>query len=712
MVAKTRTGADGRFVLEVPDAGSGTIRVYSEGFAVLDHEWDNEPGKEMLTFVLRPAMLSEKVVVAATRTESRVGETAASVSVVSARDLAATASVTVDDALRQVPGFQLFRRTSSRVANPTAQGVSLRGLGASGASRALVLADGIPLNDPFGGWVYWGRVPRESIERIEVLRGGASSLYGSGALGGAISIVTPDAESTAFSLSTSYGSQNTGEASFFGGTRWKGWGLALAAEGFRTDGYIPVEEPSRGPVDTAADSRRGTIDLRIDRAIGSDGRIFGKAAFFREKRGNGTPEQTNDTLIRQFGAGGNWNSDRLGTFDANIYGGTQTYDQTFSAIASDRASETLLRLQRVPSQVVGFSGQWSRAFGQIHTLVAGIEAREVRGSSDETVIQQNVATSLISGGGRERTFAVFGEDMLRISPKVLIIGKLRFDHWKNFAGLLNSRSLLNPSQVSVISFPDRTESAFSPQVSLLYQHSDRFSMFASGYKSFRAPTLNELYRSFRVGDILTRANENLKAERLTGAEAGILFNADRPNFEVRGTVFWSEVDRPVANLTLSITPDLITRQRQNLGKTRARGFEADVDFRPHDRIELTGGYLFVDSTVTDFPGNESLVGLMIPQVARHQVTFQARYVDPSTLSFSVQGRGNSRQFDDDRNMLPLNAYFTLDAMASKRINRHFEAFIAAENLLNQRYEAGRTTVTTIGPPFAFRTGVRVRFGAQ
>src|ERR671929_131193 len=101
-----------------------------------------------------------------------------------------TSAATLDDALRQVPGFTLFRRTGSRVANPTSQGVSLRGVGASGASRALVLADGIPLNDPFGGWVYWGRVPRASVERIEVLRGGASSLYGSSALGGVVNLIT------------------------------------------------------------------------------------------------------------------------------------------------------------------------------------------------------------------------------------------------------------------------------------------------------------------------------------------------------------------------------------------------------------------------------------------------------------------------------------------------------------------------------------------
>src|SRR5687768_17877064 len=82
-------------------------------------------------------------------------------------------AATLDDALRAVPGFSLFRRSSSRVANPTTQGVTLRGLAASGASRALVLADDVPLNDPFGGWVYWNRVPSAALSEVSVARGAA-----------------------------------------------------------------------------------------------------------------------------------------------------------------------------------------------------------------------------------------------------------------------------------------------------------------------------------------------------------------------------------------------------------------------------------------------------------------------------------------------------------------------------------------------------------
>ncbi|HEV7843458.1 MAG TPA: TonB-dependent receptor plug domain-containing protein, partial [Pyrinomonadaceae bacterium] len=176
---RATTRDDGKFAFDESDVSKATLLVEASGFAPFARRLVEIPGPlSRLTVVLMPAPLSEAVTVTATRTETRLNDVAGSMVLLSSQDIAITAAATIDDALRQVPGFTLFRRTGSRAANPTTQGVSLRGIGASGASRALVLADGIPLNDPFGGWVYWGRVPREAIERVEVLRGGASSLYG------------------------------------------------------------------------------------------------------------------------------------------------------------------------------------------------------------------------------------------------------------------------------------------------------------------------------------------------------------------------------------------------------------------------------------------------------------------------------------------------------------------------------------------------------
>lgn len=712
VVAHTATGEDGRFFLDAAAATEGTLVFSARGFAEVRREWGAAGGDgKGLRIVLAPAPLAEQVVVSATRTEARLGDTAASVTLVSAEELGAAAAVRLDDALRQVPGFQLFRRSGSRTANPTAQGVSLRGTGASGASRALVLLDGLPLNDPFGAWVYWGRVPRASISRVEILRGGASHLYGGGALGGVVNVLTRSPSRPYLSLEMSYGNQRTPDATLFaGGSRGK-WAASLSAEIFRTGGYVIVDERERGRVDTPAGARHAALALTLERRVAGAGRLFARGELFGESRANGTPVQTNRTHLRQLSAGGDLPTRRLGSFSLRAYGGTQVFDQNFTAVAAGREGETLTRVQRVPSQFLGLTLQWSRAVGARQTLVAGLEAREVRGASDELVFVQGRPSSLVGAGGRERTVGLFVEDIVRPTPRLFLTGGVRVDRWREFAAQSATRPVRPTAAATVNVFADRTETALSPRLSVLYKPGEQVSFSLAAYRAFRQPSLNELYRSFRVGDVLTLSNENLRAERMAGGEAGASVGAWDGKLNVRATLFWADITRPVANITLNVAPTLITRQRQNLGRTRSRGLELDAGARLDERWSVTGGYQFVDARVRSFPANAALEGLLIPQVARHQLTFQVRYTNPSRLTIGLQGRAAGGQFDDDQNLFRLERFFTLDALASRRVAGGVEIFVAGENLFNRRYALGRTPVTTVGPPLLIRLGLRLRFGA-
>jgi outer membrane cobalamin receptor len=242
------TDTEGKFAFKSISSDSGTVSVHAAGFITQERTWRvNEQGEPALEIVLEPAGFAEQVTVTAARTEARVSDTAASVIVLSDEDLKTTAALRLDDALRQVQGFSLFRRSGSRTANPTSQGVSLRGVGASGASRALVISDGIPLNDPFGGWVYWDRLSRESIARVEVLQGGASNLYGTDAMGGVINLIERDTRQSGLSLEASYGNEQSPDVSLFGSGRLGNWVGSLGAAAFHTDGYIIVPSSSRNP---------------------------------------------------------------------------------------------------------------------------------------------------------------------------------------------------------------------------------------------------------------------------------------------------------------------------------------------------------------------------------------------------------------------------------------------------------------------------------
>lgn len=633
---------------------------------------------------------SDEVTVTATRTEQRLGDTAASVVVLSSEELASSAAPTVDDALRQVPGFSLFRRAGSRFANPTAQGATLRGLGGSGTSRALVLADGVPLNDPFGGWIYWSRVPRASLERVEVLRGAGSDLYGSGALAGVIQLLRRDAAEPALFAEASVGERGTLDGTAFVARTRGAWGASLAAEGFDTDGYVLVDPAERGPVDVPARSRHASAEGTVERRLAERGKLFVRGSWFDEERGNGTPLQVNDTEIRQWSAGGDWTTGGAGALSLRLSGGDQDFRQTFTAVAPDRSSERLTRSQSVPSDFAGLSFQASRPLGDRHALVGGLEARQVRGTSDELVITAG-GSQPVSAGGRQRTGGVFLEDVVRATPRLSLTLGGRFDVWTN----------------NETGGEERDESAFSPRAALLFQATDRWAWTASVYRAFRAPTLNELYRAFRVGDALTLANPELEAERLTGGETGALWTGPNGRITARATAFWMEVEQTIANVTLSTQPSLITRQRRNLGRTRSRGLETEATARA-SRWTLSGGYLFTDARVESAPAEPGLEGLRLPQVPRHQASLQVRFDDPRLASIGLQARWSDRQFDDDQNRFRLGSFTAVDALVERLLGRGISLFAAAENLFDERFDIGRTPVRTLGPPRMLRVGVRVQ----
>jgi outer membrane receptor protein involved in Fe transport len=608
---------------------------------------------------------SETVVV--TQQPTPLGDTAEDVAVVTREALDVSASPAVDDALRQVPGFALFRRTGSRAANPTSQGVSLRGIGASGASRALVLDDGIPLNDPFGGWIYWGRIPEAALQRVEVLRGGASELWGSGAMGGVIELVRRDDDGVRADVSA--GSDATRAGSLFSGVRRGDWSAQLAADLFATDGYTLVDESQRGIVDVEANARHTALDLSVRHAG-----VFVRASRYAEARENGTPLQTNDTALRQLAAG----FDGLGALplSARAYWSGQRYHQTFSAIAANRNSERLTIDQRVPSNARGASLRLvPRSF------ILGAEVREVRGASEEIAFAPSGATTPSRAGGRQRAVSLYAADVITRN-RLTLTAALRYDGWRNFDAAQNG-----------IALASRSDSAWSPRVSALVALSPRVSLTASAYSAFRAPTLNELYRGFRVGNVLTLPNDSLGPERLTGYEAGARAGG------LRVTLFAMRTGDTIANVTTSVTQALITRRRQNFGSSRSRG--AEVEYTVTKKAwSLTTGCLLADATLS--------TGTRTPQVPRQQATLQL--IHRGSITAGAAARWSSMQFDDDLNEFRLNSAFVTDLFASRALARGLEATIAVENLFNERIEAAATPVVTLGQPRGVRIGLRYMLG--
>lgn len=693
---RTVTDAEGFFTVSSPQP-YGTLSVSSPGFNTFRLDVST-PANEPLQIQLDPANVIERILVSAAA--ERIPATPSSQFAISQQEMALAGALTVDDVLRQVPGFSLFRRSGSLSANPTSQGVSLRGVGANGASRALVLVDGVPLNSPFGGWVYWNRLPRVNVEAIQVYNGATSDLYGSGALGGVINITSRTAPDTFLDLESSAGNKATAAMSFSGGKVFGDWGVLITGQALRTRGYVLVPENQRGSIDTAAGTGDLSGSITLSRALGSEGHTFVRLSSFGESRRNGTPVQLNDTRISSLDIGVDWSNLSL-----RLYGSGETFNQNFSAVAADRNSESLTNRQRNPSQQAGFAFQWRQNIGDQQTITAGIEARDVRGHSAETTFFNSRTTAFVDAGGRQRSFGVFATDSVRIGSWFLSLGA-RVDRWINSRGF--SDRLPVTGAASMNDFPDRSETAFSPRGSLIKRFDRGFSVSASVYRAFRSPTLNELYRNFRVGNVVTNANAGLRAERLTGGDAGFGMQAFGERLFLRNNFFWTEINDSIANVTLSTTPALITRQRQNLGAIRARGIEVSVISRFTRHWEISAEYLLTDSTVLRFPVNRGLEGLLVPQVPRTQFNFQVSYARAKWL-VGAQGRFLGKQYDDDQNTLPLKQFFTLDAQVSLAVSERVKVFVAFQNLTGSRYQISSTPVFTVGPPVLVRAGARLSF---
>ena len=698
---------DGTFIFTGVPGASGSVIVNAPGFATSTTAW--QAGQNNLAITLTPATVQQSLDVTSTRTPilpTGVDDVEAQPDAVAvgATQLQQWGALATDDKLRQVPGFSLLRRSGSQTANPTSQGVSLRGLGANGSSRALVLADGIPLNDPFGGWIYWARVPQASLDQVQIVPGGVSALYGDDALSGVVNLETRSSVQTAAFVQGSYGNENAPFGSGWGALRMGQWALSASGEGFRTDGYTAVPTNVRGTVDTPVASQYGSGDVRLERLFSDRGRIFLTGALYGENRLNGTPLQVNDSTIRQLAFGTDYDSKAAGLFTLRLYGGTQNYYQTFSSIAANRNSESLTDVQRVPVQQMGLVAQWSKQILSRLTLLAGLDGMDVTGFSDEITYSAGNPTAHLSNGGTQRSLGVFAEGIVQITSKWSVTFSGREDLWSNLDAI--SSRIPTKGKPAYTAYPDRGQNAFSPRLTTSYRVGEHTVLYASAYRSFRAPTLNELYRSFRVGNVQTLANPYLQAEHFTGGEGGVRATMLNNRITLYGVGFWGIVTDPVANVTLSTTPQLIVRMRENLGRIQAPGLQAGINYTVTNRIWLSCAYQFIDSTVVSFPANPALVGNQVPLVPKNELVFQGTWAAPQKIFVAIQGRTASNEFDDDQNLLPLGAYFVLSATVSRPLPKGFDVFFQGENLTNSQYDIGRTPVVTLGQPILARIGVR------
>jgi outer membrane receptor protein involved in Fe transport len=616
-------------------------------------------------------------------------------------------AVAVDEALAEAPAFGLFRRTSSVIANPTAQGVSLRGIGPSGASRSLVLLDGVPLNDPFGGWVAWSAVPRLSLGEAQIVPGGGSSVWGSAALSGVIALERAPLESRRIEAGAELGAFETvrGEMS---ATVPVGKGFVrVEAETFSTDGFFALKPSDRGAVDRRLDSEHQTVQATWRQPVGAAVVATTTVRYFEEERGNGTVLQ-NNTSEAGFASLALAGTPRDGlVWNAVAYGQRQEFSSFFTAVSADRQSETQSNDQfAVPAEAAGTAASVTWQTEAARTTVGG-DARWVEGETQEDfLLQAGQFTRRRFAGGEQLFAGVFAHHDRRLGEQWRASLDVRLDHWQNDDGHLREVDRATSAVVTNNVFADRRGGQFSPRAGLVWQPSKQWRLRTAAYRAFRVPTLNEYYRPFRVGTANTLANAALDVETLTGAELGGEFSAGPVRLEATG--FISELRDAVGNVTLSSTPSLITRQRQNLDEVRVRGLELGARWQAHRVLELRANYLWSEAEVTAARAQPSLVGKRLAQVPVHKFTLGATWAAPGGVNVRTLLRGTSQQYEDDENRLSLRAATTVDFQVERALGRRALVFAAVENVFNEKVVTSRSTVglLTYDAPRWVRGGVR------
>lgn len=633
-----------------------------------------------------------EIVVTARALPDPAAEEAFDVVTLARERLANSPSTQIEQILKDVPSLQLFRRSDARSSHPTSQGITLRALGGNASSRALLILDGVPQADPFGGWINWPAYDPASIAEVRVIRGGGSVAHGPGSLAGTIEMTTWMED--AFSAGLEAGSRDSVEGRLSVGLPVGGGTLALSARGGRGDGFIPVTEGTRGPVDRAAPYNAAsvralwiaTVAPKLDLQLG--------ALAFIDHRGRGvdfTGNRTDgaDISARLVGRGG-WQ------WSALLYGQFREFRSSFASVSDDRSAAMRVANQySVPSHSLGASFELRPPMPRGVELRFGGDVRRVDGESREFFSYvSGEPTRRRRAGGESLTAGLFGELTAELGG-LSLSGGVRLDRWRVADGALVERVIATDATLREEHYPSRSGWLPTARVGIVYAAGRDISLRSAAYLGWRLPTLNELFRPFRAGSDATAANPFLDPERLFGAEAGIDYR--HGGLTLSGTAFANTLKDSIANVTLGQGPGVFPgvgfvpsggnyRQRQNLDGVRVRGIEASAELR---QGAVTGSIAgsYTDADVRSAGAASLMDGSRPAQTPRFALTGSLSW-ERGRRAASIIVRHVGAQFEDDLNVERLPPATTVDAFLAWPVSRELQAVIRTENLFDERVVAG------------------------
>ncbi|MCO8030288.1 TonB-dependent receptor [Brevundimonas diminuta] len=667
-------------------------------------------------FESQPVSVDE-VVVTAARLPPAAGE--AAFSVVRLDGLALDRSARLDEALASVPAVSLFRRTTSLSANPTTQGISLRAIAPSGAGRTLVTLDGVPLNDPFGGWVLWSQLPTEALESLDIVRGAGAGPYGAGALTGVIQLRERERGGVVDASIAERGGARLAGAGGLDAGPLRLTGSALYET---SDGYTPVRGAAAGAADTPLDLTSKAAALRLDAPLG-EARLSLRASAYDEERGSGlmgARSSASGHLLSATAAKRPQDGDYGWRLQA--WRRASDFANTSVAVAADRNATTPANDQyETPATGWGVNAALRRASRNVAggrlEWELGADARFNEGETRERFrFMDDAFTRDRVAGGETSVAGLYGEASWR-DDLWLMAGGLRLDGWKNTNGRRLERDRANGAATLDETDPDRSGEVVSARLAARRFLGGGWAGRAAAYSGFRPATLNELHRPFRVGNDLTEANAALVPETLQGVEAGLAYEG--PIAAFGATLFWNRIEDAIVNVTIGEGPGTfpragfvpaggVLRQRQNAGTIEATGIELTARRSLPGGLSLDGAVSVTDARMDGGSAAPQLTGLRPAQAPIWSATAGLDWRAGDRLTLAAQARYESKRFEDDLNSRVLDVAVVVDARAEWRLTPAAMIWVAADNLFDEAVEVSETGTGVEGysPPRTLRLGLR------
>ncbi|WP_419164048.1 TonB-dependent receptor [Candidatus Palauibacter sp.] len=667
-----------------------------------------------------------ELIVSALRSPTSVGEVPVNVTAVTREELRLSAAQTLQDVLQEVPGLNFRFPFQAGVAHPSWQAVTLRGLGGTAASRTLVLVDGVPLNDPYFGWVRWSQVPVEVIERIEIVRGGATVSWGSQSLAGVVHVITRSGGGGGFSAGAQGGSQSTfrGDAmASFGDDRIGGY---VAGEFFDSEGYVLTEPSLRGAVDIPSASNHAALRAKLELQAGDRLRIHAQGNYFDQDKDNATPLR-NNTTEAGFGQLGATYAGRDGSaLTLNAFIQSQSYVNSFSSVDGTRGSEQPSIGQDVPSSGVGANLVWEKPLsGRGHLNLGADVLRATGDATEQYLFRDGAFARQRETGGDQSLFGFFGQVRGELGERWQLYAGIRLDVWRNSAGGRHIFEIADGNVLADNTFEDRSGTRLSDNIGFLFDAAEGIVLRGSLYSGLRVPTLNELYKPFRAaGNVVNESNEALNPERVRGAELGVDLQP-APAVLIRLTGFWARVSDAITDVTIQeaetsgvirpcgfVAAGGVCRRRDNVGTLRSLGLETEVEVRPAPAWLLAVNHQFNPTEVTDAPGRPDLIGNEVQGSPTQRAMLRVGHIDPTTLEVVATARYLGARFDNDLNTGEIDGSFLVDIRLRRQLTSRLSAFASVQNIFDTIAEMSHDAndFVRVGAPRAFVGGMRVRFG--